>query len=46
MDNYTVTITDEDGFQDVETIEAANLEDAKEQALELINMVVDDKENN
>lgn len=46
MDNYTVTITDEDGFQDVETIEAVDLEDAKEQAFELVNMVVDEQENN
>lgn len=46
MDNYTVTITDEDGFVDTETIEAIDLEDAKEQTLELANMTTDEKENN
>lgn len=45
MDNYQIIVTDEDGFQDTTNIEALDLEDAKEQAIELMN-VDDDKESN
>lgn len=52
MDKFEMTVTDVDGFKDVEEIEAVSLEDAKEQAMEILNWTSEgnstdiEKENN